>query len=105
MATPDRACPDYPNECVHPWAHARTYAEVKATQTDAPVDLTVSLSIAEGRLADVRAVADWLAANRGRRDDGQVYADLAELKLRTALGEHKPDGPCTCPACRRPSRD
>ena len=34
MATPDRACPDYPNECVHPWAHARTYAEVKATQTD-----------------------------------------------------------------------
>lgn len=33
MGAPDRACPDYPNECMHPWAHARTYAEVKATQT------------------------------------------------------------------------
>lgn len=37
MTAPDRACPDYPNECVHPWAHARTYAEVKATQ-DPPVN-------------------------------------------------------------------
>ena len=32
MSAPDRACPDYPNDCMHPWAHARTYAEVKATQ-------------------------------------------------------------------------
>lgn len=32
MAAPDRACPDYPNECFHPWAHVRTHADVKATQ-------------------------------------------------------------------------
>ncbi|MEU7170208.1 hypothetical protein ABZ949_01800 [Micromonospora tulbaghiae] len=32
MSAPDRACPDYPNDCMHPWVHARTYAEVKATQ-------------------------------------------------------------------------
>ena len=36
MSAPDQACPDYPNECVHPWAHARTYAEVEATQTKEP---------------------------------------------------------------------
>lgn len=51
------------------------------------------------RLAAVREVADWLGALRGRGDDGRVYADVAELKLRTALGEHHPDGPCDCRAC------
>lgn len=51
------------------------------------------------RLAAVREVADWLGALRGRGDDGKVYADVAELKLRTALGEHSPDGPCGCPGC------
>ena len=38
MGAPDRACPDYPNECMHPWAHARTYAEVKATQPSGMTD-------------------------------------------------------------------
>lgn len=61
----------------------------------------IDAAIAEGRLAAVREVADWLGVHRGRRDDGQVYADLAELKLRTALGEHKPDAPCACAACGR----
>lgn len=36
MNAPDRACPDYPNDCMHPWAHARTYAEVQATQQTTP---------------------------------------------------------------------
>lgn len=62
-------------------------------------DATTSLAIAEGRIAAVRDFAAWLGSHRGRRDDGYVYADVAELKLRTVLGEHKPDGPCSCPAC------
>ncbi|HEY9366901.1 hypothetical protein [Streptomyces sp.] len=54
MSKPDRACPDYPNECVHPWAHARTYAEVQATQTDRiPAPRTVP-TFAD-RLNDARA--------------------------------------------------
>lgn len=32
MSAADPACPDYPNECVHPWAHARTYSEIKAAE-------------------------------------------------------------------------
>ncbi|WP_030487288.1 hypothetical protein [Micromonospora chokoriensis] len=41
---PDRACPDYPNECVHPWAHARTYEEVKAAEARYEIDDTVNIN-------------------------------------------------------------
>jgi hypothetical protein len=50
MATPDRACPDYPNECVHPWAHARTYAEVRAAE-----ELKGSPTITPDSRPDVKA--------------------------------------------------
>lgn len=48
MSAPDRACPDYPNDCMHPWAHARTYAEVKAAEGRRLRDDLAALSEASG---------------------------------------------------------
>ncbi|MEO3929258.1 hypothetical protein ABGB07_36215 [Micromonosporaceae bacterium B7E4] len=63
MSAADRACPDYPNECMHPWAHARTYDEVKATQgpaASAPSPSDLSAYAAAVRLRD-RATAAAIA--------------------------------------------
>ena len=70
--------------------------------TTPSLDPVIDLSIAEGRLKAVREVADWLHKHRGSSDAGRVYADVAELKLRTALGEHRPEGPCPCPCAACP---
>lgn len=72
-----------------------------ATRTERQLleDAAVASGSEDARLAAVREVADYFGAQRGRGDDGKVYADVAELRLRTALGEHSPDGPCRCPAC------
>lgn len=48
-------------------------------------------------LAQVSAIADWCAA----RSSSAVRADLVELKIRTAIGEHITDKPCTCVICLR----
>lgn len=49
MSAPDRACPDYPNECVHPWAHARTHTEVKATHAKEVVGAAEAVLVAHQR--------------------------------------------------------
>ncbi|WP_431935770.1 hypothetical protein [Micromonospora sp. RP3T] len=78
MSAPDRACPDYPNECVHPWAHARTCAEVKATQTEAPAAATARRALAE--LVDHVAArpqtptADGLPTPDGEAEFAAVWA-------------------------------
>jgi hypothetical protein len=74
VARPDRACPDYPNECVHPWAHARTYAEVRAAQgqdMDRGAEMTDqeqpvygspehAAQVGHGRHPGVRDALQWL---------------------------------------------
>ncbi|MER5608275.1 hypothetical protein AB0F93_03460 [Micromonospora tulbaghiae] len=91
--------PDQPRACVR--CHATHPASVGASPQGMAlvrVQYLPDPDVAARRAAEVGAVADWLGQQRGQAGDGQVHAGTAERKLRTALGQHFPDGPHSCPA-------
>ncbi|MEU5946290.1 hypothetical protein ABZ793_12100 [Micromonospora sp. NPDC047465] len=100
MSAPDPACPDYPNECVHPWAHARTrrIALDRPTPDEQIRNLTHELSRHVGALqdanrridrleADLRSAQRALASALAERDQARRIAESLKDDLADAARE------------------